>query len=232
MAQPPRSGALAIIPARRGSKGLPLKNLRLLGGVPLVVHSIAAARDALLLDAFVVSTEDDEIAEVAQANGATVVRRPSELAGDTTQNTDVVRHALGAQPRDYAVVVLLQPTSPLRRAEHIDACLRPLLAGEARSTMTVTAAEHHPGKAVYLHGGAVVPFTSDADMEARRQDMRAVYRQNGAVYAVGVVDFLRENRFYLSPCLATIMPAEDSVDIDGEIDLALAELLFKGRAKA
>ena len=98
--------------------------------------------------------------------------------------------------------------------------------------MTVTAAEHHPGKAVYLQNGAVVPFTSDADMEARRQDMREVYRQNGAVYAVGVVHFLRENRFYLPPCQASIMKTEDSVDIDGEIDLVLAELLLQRRAKA
>lgn len=222
---------LAVIPARRGSKGLPLKNLRLLGGVPLVVHSIRAAQAARLLDAFVVSTEDDEIADVAAAHGATVVRRPAELAGDTTQNNDVVRHAIAAQPRPYGVVVLLQPTSPLRRPEHIDACVRPLLDGAARSAMTVTEVADHPGKTVYLREGMVVPFTSDADMEARRQNLPEVYRQNGAVYAVGVDDFLRENRFYLSPCHASIVPAEDSIDIDREIDLMLAEILLERRAR-
>lgn len=223
-----RSGALAVIPARRGSKGLPLKNMRVLDGLPLVVHSIRAARGATLLDAFVVSTEDDEIAAIAEAEGAVVVRRPVALAADTAQNNPVVRHALESQARDFAFVVLLQPTSPLRRAEHIDASVRLVLDG-ARSAMTVTAVEHHPGKTLSLEGGLVTPFTSDADMEARRQDLPVLYRQNGAVYAVGVEDFLREDRFYLPPCRAVIMSAEESIDIDSAIDLQLAEHVFQQR---
>ena len=80
-----------------------------------------------------------------------------------------------------------------------------------------------------MREGIVTPFTSDADMEARRQTLPEVYRQNGAVYAVGVDDFLRENRFYLPPCRAAIVPAEDSIDIDREIDLMLAELVLQRR---
>jgi len=224
------SGILAVVPARRGSKGLPLKNLRLLGGVPLIVHSIRAGLEARLVDTVVVSTEDDEIAAVAAAHGAQVIRRPLALASDTAQNHDVVRHVLESLPQSYRAVVLLQPTSPLRTGADIDACLTPLLAGEARSTMTVTEVEHHPGKSVCLEDGLVVPFTNDADMEARRQTMREVYRQNGAVYAVGVEDFLREGRFYLRPCRASIMSAEASVDIDREVDLSLADLLLRRRS--
>src|ERR1043165_1629791 len=117
---PNKTSVVAVIPARRGSKGLPLKNLRELGGVPLVVHSIRAALAASHLDAVVVSTEDDEIAKVAAAHGATVVKRPAELATDTAQNNGVVRHVLQSRGNVDRIVVLLQPTSPLRTAAHID----------------------------------------------------------------------------------------------------------------
>lgn len=225
------ASTLAVIPARRGSKGLALKNLRLLGGLPLIAHSIAAARSAPTIDQVVVSTEDDEIAAVAESHGALVVRRPAALATDTAQNNAVVRHVIESRPGADGIVVLLQPTSPLRRQEHIDACVRPLLESRARSAMTVTAVEHHPGKTVTLNDGFVEPFTSDADMEARRQTMREVYRQNGAVYAIGVADFLREDRFYLRPCQAVVVPQQDSIDIDSEIDLALAEIVLQRRGR-
>lgn len=220
---------IAVIPARRGSKGLPLKNLRELNGVPLIVHSIRAALAASLVDTVVVSTEDDEIAAVASAHGATVVKRPADLATDTAQNNGVVRHVIESLPGQHRHVVLLQPTSPLRSAAHIDACLEPLIQGAARSAMTITPVEHHPGKAVHLSGDLVEPFTNDSDMEARRQTMREVYRQNGAVYAVAVEDFLTQDRFYVRPCHGVVVPAEDSVDIDSEMDLMLAELILQKR---
>lgn len=220
-----------MVPARRGSQGLPLKNLRLLGGVPLIVHSIRAALDASLVDIVIVSTEDDEIAAVAASHGATVIKRPAELATHTAQNNGVVRHVLESRGGTDRVIVLLQPTSPLRTAAQVDACVQPLLDKSARSAMTITAVEQHPGKAVVIRNGMVEPFTNDADMEARRQTMQEVYRQNGAVYAVGVDDFLREDRFYLRPCKGVIAPPEDSIDIDSEIDLALAELMLQRRTK-
>lgn len=222
-------GVLAVIPARRGSKGLSLKNLRPLDGVPLIVHSIRAALAATSVRTVVVSTEDDEIAAVAVAHGATVVRRPAELATDTAQNDGVVRHVIESAPGRYRHVVLLQPTSPLRRAAHIDACVEPVVSGAARSAMTITPVDHHPGKAVQLAGHLVEPFTSDADMEAQRQSMREVYRQTGAVYVVGVGDFLEYDRFYLRPCHGVVVPREDSIDIDTEIDLMLAELILQRR---
>ena len=217
-------GVLAVIPARGGSKGLARKNLRALGGAALVVHSIRAAAAAATIDRFVVSTEDGEIAAVARAAGAEVLARPAELAGDTVRNNDVVRHAIGAAGKGFAYVVLLQPTSPLRTGHDIDACLAPLLAGEAKSVMTVTPVEHHPAKAVRIDAGLVVPYAGDvAGMEARRQDLPRAYRQNGAVYALAIDDFLREDRFYVPPCRACVMSAEASLDIDTETDLAAAE---------
>ena len=222
---------IAVIPARRGSKGLPLKNLRLLDGLPLVAHSIRAALAVERLDTVIVSTEDDEVAAIARQFGADVVKRPAELATDTAQNNGVVRHVLQHLNASNGVVTLLQPTSPLRTPGHIEACLGPLLRGEARSAMTVTPVEHHPGKAVVIENGLIEPFTNDGDIEARRQTMREVYRQNGGVYAIGVADFLALDRFFMRPCRAVIVPADDSIDIDSELDLKLAELIIQGRRR-
>jgi len=224
-----RRGTVAVIPARRGSKGLPLKNLRLLQGVPLIVHSIRAALAARLVDAVVVSTEDDEIAGIAAQHGADVVRRPDALATDTAQNNGVVKHVLESRGLADRIVVLLQPTSPLRTAAQIDSCIEQVASGVVKSAMTVTAVEHHPGKTVVIENGLVEPFTNDADMEARRQTMKEVYRQNGAVYAIGARDFIDHDRFYLRPCHGVVVPAEDSIDIDSETQLMLAELLLQKR---
>lgn len=224
----PRTRVVGVIPARGGSKGLPRKNVRLLAGVPLIAHTIRAALQASRLDVVVVSTEDREIAEIAAACGAQVVSRPMELATDTVQNTSVVRHVMEVLGDQVSHVALLQPTSPLRLAMDIDACLAPLLAGSARSVMTVTPAEHHPGKTLLLTAeGVATPYTCEADMEARRQDLPLVYRQNGAVYALGAEDFLASNRFILFPSRAHVMPPERSIDIDGEFDLYLAEKLLE-----
>jgi CMP-N-acetylneuraminic acid synthetase len=223
---------VAVIPARGGSKGLSRKNLRPLAGKPLIVHSIAAGLGASLVDAVYVSSEDEEIRAVAEASGARVIARPAELATDTAQNDAVTRHALqaiGAEGGQPDVLVLLQPTSPLRTARHIDECLGAYLGSTAATAMSVCAVDHHPGKCVILRDGLAEPFTNDRDIEARRQDMVPAYRQNGAIYAAGVADFLQTGRFYRKPCLAYVMHRRDSIDIDDELDLQLAELIAGAR---
>ena len=206
------------------------KNIRLLDGIPLIAHTIKAAQQSRMLDAVVVSTEDEEIARIAAEYDTQVIRRPMSLAEDWVQNTDVVRHALEVLGDGYGYVVLLQPTSPLRTSSDIDACLSPLINGEARSVITVTQIEHHPGKALLLdHKWEVQPFTTVADMEARRQDLPMVYRQNGAVYGLGREEFLLENRFILFPCRAHIMSQENSIDIDNEFDFFIAERILESR---
>ncbi len=117
---------VAIIPARGGSKGLLRKNLRIVGGLPLVAHSILAGLESSRVDATYVSTEDEEIAAVALQHRARLIKRPAELAPDTVQNNAVLRHALHAIRSDGhhpKTLVLLQPTSPFRRASHVDAAL-------------------------------------------------------------------------------------------------------------
>jgi len=227
-------GVIAVIPARGGSKGLPRKNVRLLGGKPLIVWSIEAALGSRHVARTCVSTEDAEIAQVAREAGAEVVMRPDRLAQDHIQNNDVVRHVLETVGVDrYRDLALLQPTSPLRTAEHLDGCIEAYRQAGARTAMTVAPVEHHPGKSVVLSpAGMVEPFTTLEDMERRRQEMTPCFRQNGAVYLVSVVDFLTLNRFYLPPCAGYRMTGEESVDIDCELDLTLAELLLERRTPA
>lgn len=219
-------GVVAVIPARGGSKRLPGKNLRLVGGVSLLERAIAAAQGANRIDAACVSTDDPEIAALARSQGASVIDRPPALATDQAQNDAVVRHALetlaGTAP---AVVVLLQPTSPLRNARHVDECLALFLGSDAPSAMSLCPVTHHPGKYVRLDQGLIEPFTTDAEMEARHQDLPPVFRQNGAIYAVRTGAFLEAGRFYLRPCLGYLMTPEESIDVDDDLDLAIADAL-------
>lgn len=218
--------AIAVIPARGGSKRVPRKNLRLLGGLPLVVHSIKAAIASNSLAMVVVSTDDSEIVTVCSDYPVSVFERPAALGADNVRNNDVVRHVLGLSDA-YDVVVLLQPTSPFRTGADIDRLLDRMVATGARSAMTVTAPETHPGKFVTLTDGMIAPYTNDFDMEAQSQELAPVYRQNGAVYAVGTKDFLEHDRFYLPPAAAEFMPAERSIDMDTELDFEIGEALIR-----
>jgi CMP-N-acetylneuraminic acid synthetase len=221
---------IAIVPARGGSKGLTRKNLRQIAGKSLVAHAVEAGIAAARVDATYVSTEDEEIASEARRQGANVIERPLELATDRAQNNAVLRHALqtindqGHKPR---ILVLLQPTSPFRRASHVDASLDLFLKTGAASVISVCEVDHHPGKAVKLADGLLEPFTNERDMEARRQDMMRVYRQNGAIYVTHVDDFLDSDRLFRRPCQGYIMDRRDSIDIDDEFDLQFAEFVAR-----
>lgn len=223
--------AIAIIPARGGSKRVPRKNLRPLGGLPLVIHSVKAALVSQNLARVVVSTDDPEIAELCAREDVAIVNRPPELGADHVRNNDVVRHVLGVFD-PYDAIVLLQPTSPLRTGDDIDRVLDRMAGTGARSAMTVTLPEIHPGKLVRLVDGMIEPYTDAFEMEAQSQRLTPVYRQNGAVYAVGTADFLEHDRFYLPPAVAEIMPQERSIDIDTELDFEIAERLLARGAGA
>ncbi len=222
--------ALALIPARGGSKGLPRKNVAPLGGKPLIVHSIEAARAAARVDRVAVSTEDQEIAAVALAAGAEVIERPPALATDAARSADVALHALEAAGSGGAdLLVLLQPTSPLRSAAEIDACLARFDAaraeGRAASTLSVAAVEHHPYKCFRLKAdGALDPLFGVEASETPRQLLPEVVRPNGAIYALPADVFRQERRFFVPPVLPYLMDAAASVDIDTAWDLAFAEL--------
>jgi CMP-N,N'-diacetyllegionaminic acid synthase len=221
---------LALIPARGGSKGVPRKNVRTLGGKPLIAWTIEAARQAHSVSRIVVSTEDEEIAAVARAHGAEVpFMRPHALAQDTTPGMDVVFHALD-QLDGCDDVLLLQPTSPLRTAQDIDAIAELRARAQAPSAVSVSAAPHPP-QWMYLmeRPGQLRPLL-DEPTPVRRQDAEEVYVLNGALYSARR-DWLLTHRSFMSrQTLGYVMPAERSVDIDTLLDWRWVEFLMTGRA--
>lgn len=224
----------AIIPARGGSKGLPRKNILNLNGIPLIAHSIKAAKLSQHIKDFVVSTDDDEIAEIARRSGAAVLKRPASLAGDTIKNDDVVKHIIQELKlsKQFEYIALLQPTSPLRSAEDIDQTYEAMLKNQACSAMTITEVDHHPAKCVTLKESFLHAYTNDIEMEARRQTLPTVYRQNGAVYIVSIADFLKQECFFIKPCSYHIVERNRSVDIDSLLDLQYAEILLSQNTKS
>lgn len=229
---------LGLIPARGGSKGIPEKNLRLLAGRPLIEYTCRAALGSRSLDRIIVSTDCPRIAEVARGVGTEVpFLRPAHLAGDRTPMVDVVRHALGwlaARERFCPeMVVLLQPTAPLRGVGHIDEAVALLRAGGGRSVVSVTRlpAHYHPAWQFVVRGGQLDTFTGTplAQLASRRQDLSPTYTRNGAVYGFYPRVLEATGSLYGTRCLAYVMPAEVSVNIDTMADWERAETLLRNR---
>lgn len=224
---------LGLVPARGGSKGIPRKNVRVLGGKPLLVHSIEAGLAAPSIVSVLCSTEDLEIAETARAAGARVpFLRPAELARDDSPTADAVIHALDELEKageHYDAVVLLQPTAPLRLPEDIEAAVRLFVEDKADSVISLTPAMEHPFTVYKLQGATPEPFIA-CPPGMRRQDFPPAFVRNGAIYLVAC-DVLRQRRaFYGDRLRAIVMPAERSVNLDEPIDWQVAEAMFAERA--
>jgi CMP-N,N'-diacetyllegionaminic acid synthase len=228
---------LAIVPARGGSKGLPRKNIVPLQGKPLIAHTIEAARAARSIHRVIVSTENTEIEQIAREYGAEVpFLRPPELARDDTPTLPVLQHVLrelaASEGREPEIVVLLQPTSPLRRVEDIDRAVAMLEETGADSVVSLCAAEHHPAWMRRIECGRVLPFLESGQEYERRQDLPPVYRLNGAIYVSRTRVLLQENAILGRDTRALLMDAESSVDIDTPLDLKLAALIIQERQNA
>jgi CMP-N-acetylneuraminic acid synthetase len=225
--------AVAIIPAREGSKGIPQKNLSTVLGVPLIAYTIKAALKAQTLDKVIVSTDDEHIRAVSQDYGAAVpFIRPHHLATDTSTTLSVLQHAITclAEQQEYLadIVVCLQPTSPLRSAEDIDAAVKLCLDTSADSVVSLSQAKHHPYWMKKIVDGRVYPLMDEEEQQyTRRQDLPPVYQLNGALYVTRTNVLLEENRVLGKYTAPYIMPPERSIDIDTPDDLKFAELLIK-----
>ncbi|WP_150126853.1 acylneuraminate cytidylyltransferase [Sphingomonas panacis] len=216
--------ALAIIPARGGSKGLPRKNVLPLGGIPLIAHTIYAARAASRVDRVVVSTDDDEIATVAQRYGAEVVRRPAELASDTASSEAALLHTLDTLRADEGyepdLLVFLQCTSPLTAPEDIDGTIAALIDREADSALAVTAfhyflwAEDEAG----AHG-----VNHDKSVRLMRQQRTPEYLETGAVYVMKTADFRAARHRFFGKTVLFDTPVERRLEIDEPADFRIAE---------
>lgn len=226
---------LAVIPARGGSKGVPRKNVRLLGGKPLVAWTIEAALAATQVDRVIVSTEDEDIAEIARRWGAEVpFQRPMEFAQDETPGIDPTLHALQwlethEQYRPEYVLVL-QPTSPLRTAGDIDAAIRLAQDRQADSVISVCPALHHPYWMKRLTAdGRLVDWLSEQPRYERRQDLPPLYALDGAIFLGRTEVVLAQRSFYTDRTYAYVTPLERSLDIDTPWDLHVAELVLKNQ---
>jgi CMP-N,N'-diacetyllegionaminic acid synthase len=218
---------VGLIPARGGSKGMPRKNLALLGGKPLVAWTIEAALESERVERTVVSTDDPEVADVARAHGAEVLDRPSELAGDETAMSEVVAHAVDELAPETALI-LLQPTSPLRTSRQVDEAVARLLSSGADAVVSVVEVPHRYGTAslMRLDGDRLVRL--DETSYAGREEKPVLYARNGPAILA-----LRADRIgvdlYAGDLRPYVMDAADSVDVDEPFDLELAEFLLSRR---
>jgi CMP-N,N'-diacetyllegionaminic acid synthase len=223
---------VGFIPARGGSKGLPNKNILPLLGKPLISWTIEQAKNSLYIDKIIVSTEDEEIAGISRKYGAQVpFLRPAHIATDDAKTIDAVLHALGwfESMKEFCdLLIVLQPTSPLRTAEDIDRAVELLFSKKAQSVVSVCEVGHHPYLSNTLpENHSLKDFLKPEVINTRRQDMPSFYRLNGAIYLSYCEHLQKEKHFFGDNSYAYIMPKERSIDIDNEIDFKFAEFLLK-----
>lgn len=226
---------LGVIPARGGSKSVPRKNIALLNGKPMLAYTIEAAQGSRYLTHFVLSSEDPEIIAVGQQYGAPApFVRPAELATDEAPTLPVVQHAIRSmealQGVTYDYVVLLQPTTPLRRAEDIDAAVEKLIQTQADSVVSVVdVGAFHPARMRQIVDDQLVelPIREPKEM-LRRQELPPVYIRNGAIYATRRQVVMELNSLIGRISRPYIMPPERSVNVDSRLDFLLAEILLRG----
>ena len=229
---------LALVPARRGSKGLPLKNIRPLQGKPLLAWPIEAARNSKLVDRVVMSTDDAEFAAAARAAGAdTPFLRPAELSNDSAPSIEFILHALDmlAMSGDqYEYLVLLEPTSPLTEAEDIDAALQTLVnrRTDADAIVGVSAmASSHPVFAVRLNSmGLMQPYAAPSFGQLpRRQDIEPLFSLDGSLYISTVEALRRERGFCHQRTLPYVTPRWKSFEVDDLVDFICIEAILGQR---
>jgi CMP-N-acetylneuraminic acid synthetase len=225
---------LGIVPARGGSKGVPGKNVRLLAGRPLLDYTADAARASGVLDRVILSTDSDHIADVGRRSGLEVpFLRPPALAADDTPMLPVIRHAVEAlaeQGWTADVIVLLQPTSPLRRPQHIRAAVHALLETKADSVVTVVELPKHlsPDYVMRIDEGKLRPFLAGGERVTRRQDARRAYSRDGTAYVCCRATIERYGDIYGDDCRPLLIPAGESLTIDSPSDWEAAERRLAG----
>jgi CMP-N-acetylneuraminic acid synthetase len=220
---------LGIIPARGGSKRVPRKNVRPLGGKPLVAWAIEAAT-AARLDRVVVSSDDDEVLAIAgRFDPRLPLRRPAELATDTSPAVDYVRHALEACG-DHDAVVIVQPSSPLTLPADIDATVELLERSGADTAVTVMELDHaiHPIKLKVLSGDRLLPYLEEERGRMAAHELPKLYVRNCSVYATRA-SVVAAGAIIGADCRAVVMPRERSIDINDELDFSFAEFLVSRR---
>lgn len=224
---------LVVVPARGGSKGIKLKNLRPIGGVPMVGLVGDVAKNISAIDRIVVSTDHDEIARVAEEHGIDApFRRPEEISGDRIGDIDVLTQALHATENDdgqhYGVIIMLQPTSPLRTEEHVEDTLKKLIDEKLDSVWTISESDSkaHPLKQLTFDEKHLGYYDKEnADKIIARQQLKPLYYRNGVAYAL-TRQCLLENKTLMGGKTGAILITDHMVSIDTEWDMALVEFIL------
>lgn len=228
---------IALITARGGSKAVPRKNVAPIGGKPLIAWTIEAALESKSVKRVVVSTDDEEIAQISRQWGAEVpFMRPAALAQDDSPHMPVVMHAHewleAREPKGFDQLLLLQPTSPLRNAEDIDNAVELSRKKNAESVVSVSEATSHPFLTKRVtEDGRIEDFIPPPPGYLARQKLPTVYAVNGALYLIRRDLLAEQKSFYTDRTYAYVMPVERSLDIDTAWDLHLGNLILSDRAR-
>lgn len=217
---------LAIIPARGGSKGIPRKNVKAISGKPMIQYTIEAAKDCEYIDKVIVSTEDEEIADISMRAGAIVpFSRPEELATDEAKIIDVVMHAVEfyeCKAEHFDIIVLLQPTSPLRNAEDVTKALEYFIRKEQKSLVSVSEVSESPIFMRSFNKENELEKIVSEDDDVRGQDMKRYYRINGAIY-INKASELNPQTSFNDNQMGYVLTKEHGIDVDEPQDLVVAE---------
>jgi len=224
--------SLAIVPARGGSKRLPKKNLRPLGGRPLVCHTLDAAQNSGCFSKILLSSDEPKILDFANDYAdVEAMLRPKVLAGDLVTALNLVK-SIVANPQiheEFGIITLLLPTAPFRTSVHIQEGMR-LLTPKVDGVVSLTPYEFPPQLSVTLENGQVHPVFEPCPLitgDTRSQDQKIIYRPNGAFYMQWMSSFLRNQNFWMGQVTGYVMDRRDSVDIDDLGDLDYAEHLIR-----
>lgn len=219
---------LVVIPARGGSKGVPKKNIKVLGDKPLLAHAIDCAKASAKTTKIVVTTDSEEIAAVAQEYQCDVIVRPAALADDTSNVVTAVEHVLQNVKEPYDIIVLLQPTSPLRTGQDLDNVIAILENNtEVEAVISVVPLDDlHPARMYNIVNQKLSPFVSNGET-LRRQDLQPVYYRNGCFYAIRTEAFAREKSFMISNKMPYVMDVEWLANIDTPRDFKIAAVLYE-----
>jgi N-acylneuraminate cytidylyltransferase len=216
---------VAVIPARGGSKGVPAKNVRRVGGVPLVARAVASARTATLIDDVFVSTEDEQIALTAVDAGARIIERPLDIAGDTASSESALIHALDqidASGEGADILVFIQSTSPFIEPADLDAAIQRVLDGE--SDVVFAAARTHGFLWRETENGAA-GINHDERFRLRRQDSEPQFLETGAFYVMRVDGFRAAGHRFFGRVGIAVVPELTAIDVDTTDDLEVARRL-------
>jgi len=211
---------IGIIPARGGSKGIPGKNIRLLAGKPLIHYSVISALESRVFDRIILSTDSAKIADSVKMFPIEVpFLRPADMASDTTPMFSVVKHALESVEKDgwsADIAVLLQPTAPLRKAEHIRTAVKMLVNLKCDSVVSVVEVPMHfsPDYVMRIDGGRLTPFLPGGALIQRRQDARQAYSRDGTIYALWRSTLRNHDNLYGKDCRPLVIPPEYSCNLD------------------